>query len=348
MLDEFKGGGSMRQITYREAINEAMMEEMTRDETVYLIGEFVSNEPFGTHKGLYQKFGKGRVRDTAVSENAIVGSCVGAALTGYRPIARLDFVEFLMIAADEMLQKAAKWRFAHGGKQSIPLVIRVGIGGYIGAGIEHSQCSEAFFMHVPGLKLIMPSTPYDAKGLIKTAIRDNNPVIVFEHRILLGNTGPVPEEEYTIPFGVADIKREGKDVTVVATGYMVQMTLDVASQLEGKGISVEVVDPRTLEPLDIDTIVASVRKTRRAVVVDEDTSRCGVAGEIAMQIMERAYESLDAPIKRVAAANIPIPAGDLEQYVLPQPQNIADSIGAVLEIQERLNVKSLEPVAFGL
>jgi pyruvate/2-oxoglutarate/acetoin dehydrogenase E1 component len=337
-----KGSAEMRQITYREALNEALVEEMTRDETVFIIGEFVSNEPFGTHKGLYAKFGKKRVRDTAISETAIVGSCVGAALGGYRPIARLDFIEFLVIAADEVLHKAAKWRYCHGGKQTIPLVLRIGIGGYIGGCIEHSQCLEALIMHTPGLKLAIPSTPSDAKGLLKAAIRDNNPVVFLEHRLLLGTKGDVPEEEYTIPFGVADIKRVGNDVTVVATGYMVQLAMEVANQLQEKGIDVEVIDPRTLEPLDIDTIINSVKKTKRAVIVDEDTMRCGVTGEIAMQILEKAFDYLDAPIKRVAAANFPIPGGILEQYVLPQPQGIADAIGEVLGLKEHLTVRPLE------
>jgi len=338
----------MRQITYREAINEALEEEMTRDETVFIIGEFVSNEPFGTHKGLYAKFGKKRVRDTAISEAAIVGSCVGAALAGYRPIARLDFMEFLIIAADEVLHKAAKWRFCHGGKQAIPIVYRIGIGGYIGGSVEHSQCLESIIMHTPGLKLAIPATPYDAKGLLKTAIRDNNPVVFLEHRLLLGVKGEVPDEEYTIPFGVADIKREGKDITVVATGYMVQLTMDVANQLQERGISVEVLDPRTLEPLDIETIVSSVRKTRRVVIVDEDTMRCGVTGEIGMQVLEKAFDDLDAPIRRVAAANLPIPGGIMEKYVLPQPQDIADAIGEVLGLKERLTVRPLGRFKFDM
>jgi pyruvate/2-oxoglutarate/acetoin dehydrogenase E1 component len=338
----------MREITYREAINEALMEEMTKDERVFIIGEFVSNEPFGTHKGLYHKFGKERVRDTAISEAAIVGSCVGAALAGHRPIARLDFIDFAMIAADELFHKAAKWRFCHGGKQTLPIVYRLGIGGYIGACVEHSQCLEALVMHTPGLKLAIPSTPYDVKGLLKTAIRDNNPVVFLEHRLLLGEKGGVPEDEYTIPFGIADIKREGKDVTVVATGYMVKLALGVADQLQDRGISVEIVDPRTLEPLDIDTIMNSVKKTKRMVIVDEDTLRCGVTGEIGMQIMENAFDYLDAPIQRVAAANFPVPGGVMEQFVLPQPQNIADAIGTVMGIKEALLVRPLTRFVFDM
>ena len=321
----------MREILYQQAINEAMTEEMTRDETVYLIGEGVSRDPWGTSEGFFEKFGEERIRDSAISETAIVGSCVGAALAGYRPVANIMFSDFLTIAADETLNKAAKWRFANGGKVTIPMVIRAPIGGYSKTGPEHSQCTEAFVWHAPGLKIAIPSTPYDAKGLLKTAIRDNNPVVYFEHKALMGTTGEVPEEEYTIPFGVADIKREGKDVTIVATAFMVQMSLGVADQLQKeKGISVEVVDPRTLEPLDIDTIVASVKKTKRVVVVDEDVLRCGVTGEIGMQIIENAFDYLDAPVQRVAAANMPIAGGFLEQYILPQPKDIAAAIERVL------------------
>jgi pyruvate dehydrogenase E1 component beta subunit len=332
----------MKQIRLREAINEALLEEMTRDDTVYVIGQRASAEPLGTHKGLIEKFGKERVRDAPLSEQAIVGSCVGAALTGYRPIADLGFGDFLICAFDEILLKAAKWRFCHGGKQKIPLVIKAAMGGYVGAGPEHSQCIESYLMHTPGLKIAIASTPYDAKGLLKTAIRDDNPVIFFFHKHLLGLKGSVPEDEYTIPFGVADVKREGKDVTVVATGYMVHMALDVAIQLQERGISLEVIDPRTLEPLDIETIIASVKKTKRAVIVDEDTLRCGVGAEIGMQIMEKAFDYLDTPVQRVAAANLPIPGGFLEKYVLPQPQDIADAVGTALGIKDRLTIKSSE------
>lgn len=321
----------MRKITYQQAINEAMVEEMTRDETVYLIGEGVSRDPWGTSEGFFEKFGAERIRDTAICEDAIIGSCVGAALAGYRPVANIMFSDFLAIAADETLNKAAKWRFANGGKVTIPMVIRAPMGGYSRMGPEHSQCTEALVMHNPGLKIAIPSTPYNAKGLLKTAIRDNNPVVFFEHKALMATTGEVPEEEYTIPFGMADIKREGKDITVVATAYMAKMALEVANQLqEEKGISIEVVDPRTLEPLDIDTIIASVKKTKRAVIVDEDTLRCGVGAEIGMQIMQHAFDFIDAPIQRVGAANMPIAGGFLEQYVLPQPKNIVDAIERTL------------------
>jgi acetoin:2,6-dichlorophenolindophenol oxidoreductase subunit beta len=332
----------MRTIRFPEAINEALMEEMSRDDRTFLMGEGASMDPFGLHNGLYEKFGKERVRDTGISEVAIVGSSVGAALAGYRPIANLRFCDFIVPALNELLDNAAKWRFIHGGKQSVPVVIMANMGGYVGSGAEHSSCLESVIMHTPGLKLVLPSTPYDAKGLMKTAIRDNNPVVYFYHKRLLGTSGEVPEKEYTIPFGVADVKREGKDVTVVATAYMVQLALDVAAQLSEKGISIEVVDPRTIEPLDIETIVASVKKTKRAVIVDEDTLRCGVSAEISTQIMEKAFDYLDAPIRRVAAANMPIPSFGLEPYVLPQPQGIADAIRSVMGIKEPLPVKPIE------
>jgi pyruvate dehydrogenase E1 component beta subunit len=332
----------MRTIRYTQAINEALMEEMSRDDTIFIMGEGASVDPYGLHNGLYEKFGKNRVRDTGISEVAIVGASVGAALAGYRPIANLRFCDFIVPALNELLDNAAKWRYTHGGQQSVPLVIIANMGGYVGAGTEHSNAIETIIMHTPGLKLTVPSTPYDAKGLMKTAIRDNNPVVFFYHKRLIGTTGEVPEEEYTIPFGVADVKREGKDVTVVATSYMVQMALEVAAQLQDKGISVEVVDPRTLEPLDIETIVTSVKKTKRVVIVDEDTLRCGVTGEIGMQIMEKAFDYLDAPIQRVATANLPVPSFFMEPYVLPTPQKIADAIGSVLGIKDPLPVRPLE------
>lgn len=333
----------MREITFKQAINEALHEEMSRDDTVFILGLDVCEDVWGLHWGLVDKFGKERVRDTAISETAIVGAAVGAAVSGYRPIADIMFCDFLPIAGDELLNQAARQCFTNGGKAMAPMVIKTAIGGYGRAGVSHSQCAEAFVWHAPGLKIAIPSTPYDAKGLLKTAIRDNNPVVYFVHKLLLGTKQEVPEEEYTIPLGVADIKREGSDITVVATAYMVKMALDVANQLQEKGISVEVVDPRTLEPLDIDTIINSVKKTQRVVIVDEDVLRCGVTGEIGMQIVERAFDFLDAPIQRVAAANLPIAADFLEQYILPQPQDIADAIGRVLGIKERLLVTLPQP-----
>ena len=318
----------MREIRLIAAINEALSEEMERDEKVFILGEDVQQATFGVTRRLVQKFGPDRVMDTPLAETAIAGAAVGSAMTGYRPIADMMFADFMWIAADEILSKAAKWHFCQGGKVTLPVVFMAAIGGGGKLGAEHSQSPSSVYMHTPGIKLVIPSTPYDAKGLMKTAIRDNNPVVYFYHKGLLGLKGDVPEEEYTIPFGQADVKREGSDVTVVATGMMVQFALGVAKELEDK-VSVEVIDPRTLEPFDIDTIVESVKKTGRAVIVDEDTKRCGVTSEIATQIMDKAFDYLDAPIQRVAAADMPIPAGYLEAHVLPQPRDIATAIEAL-------------------
>lgn len=319
----------MREIMYREAITEALEEELRRDESVFVLGEGVQGSAFMVTRGLVEKFGPERIMDTPLSETAIAGAAIGSAMAGFRPVADLMYGDFMYICADEILLKAAQWRFVHGGKIRMPVVFMAKIGGYRHAGAEHSQCPEAMYLHRPGLKVILPTTPYDAKGLLKSAIRDDNPVIFFYHHQLLGQKGAVPEGEYTIPLGVADIKKEGEDVTVIATSYMVKLALDVAKELEGR-ISVEVIDPRTLEPLDIEAILASVRKTTRVVIVDEDTERCGFAAELGMQIMEKAFDSLDAPIQRVCAANMPIPGGYLEQYVLPQPQKIKSSIESMM------------------
>ncbi len=329
----------MRTISYRQAINEALTEEMERDDAVFILGEDVCQDQWQTHSGLVEKFGKERVRDTAISENAIIGAAVGAALAGYRPIADIMFADFLFCAADETLNQAATHRFSNGGITRVPMVIKTAMGGYSSGGPMHSQCPEAFLWHRPGLKIVLPSTPYDAKGLLKTAIRDNNPVVYLFHKMLLESTGEVPENEYTIPLGLADVKKTGSDVTVIATAYMVKIVMDVVKQLESRNISTEVIDLRSLEPLDIDTIITSVKKTGRVVIVDEDLARCGVTGEIGLQILEKAFKYLASPIRRVAAKNIPIPAGCLEKEVLPKAQDIADAIGLVLGLKENLIVK---------
>ncbi len=317
----------MREVSYIQAINEALREEMERDESVFIIGEDVQAGVFRASTGLVEQFGTERVMDTPLAETVIAGAAIGAAMAGYRPVADFMFADFMWCCADEIFLKAAKWRFIHGGKVNLPVVLFAVIGGYARIGPEHSQAPAAVVMHTPGLKLAMPADPYSAKGLLKTAIRDNNPVVFFYHKRLLGLTGEIPDEEYTLPLGVAEVKKEGSDVTVVATSYMVQMALQAAAELEGK-VSVEVIDPRTLEPLDIDTIIKSVQKTGRAVVVDEDTRRGGVGAEIGMQIMERAFDSLDAPVQRVGAADMPIAGGYMEQYVLPQPKDIVAAIEA--------------------
>jgi len=288
---------------------------------------------------LYKKYGKERVRDTAISEAAIMGCAVGAALAGYRPVAHMMMMDFAVCAADELLNKAAKWRFCNGGIVTIPLVVRGCIGAYNRIGPEHSQCMESFMWRTPGLKIAIPSTPYDAKGLLKTAIRDNNPVVYMEHKTLLGTKGAVPEEEYTIPFGVADIKRQGSDLTIVATGLMVSLSLQIANIFQQeKSISIEVIDPRTLEPLDLKTILNSVKKTKHLIIVDEDTMRCGPGAEIGMQVMENAFDYLDAPIKRVGAKNYPIPGAYMEQFVMPQPQEIANAMAEVLAMEDGVDL----------
>lgn len=318
----------MTQMPYVMAINQALSEEMERDEKIFIIGEDVQAGVFRASSGLVKKFGPDRVMDTPLAETVVAGAALGAAMVGYHPVADFMFADFMWCAADEIFLKAAKWHFIHGGKVKVPVVLFACMGGGARVGPEHSQSPEAVVMHNPGLKLCVPSCAADAKGLLKTALRDPNPVVYFYHKRLLGLMGEVPDGDVTIPFGVADIKKEGKDVTVVATSYMVQHALAVAKELEGK-VSVEVVDPRTLEPLDIDTIVKSVQKTGRLVVADEDTTRCGVGAEIAMQVMERAFDALDAPIRRVGALNYPIAGAYMEQYILPGPKEIAAAIEAV-------------------
>lgn len=320
----------MTETNFTVAMQQAFAEELTRDEKVFIIGEDVTQGSFGCTHGLVDTFGKERIMDTPLAETAVAGAAVGSAMCGYRPVAEIMFGDFMFIAGDEILIKAAKWRFLHGGKVKLPLVFFMAMGGYIRLGAEHSQCPEAVVMHTPGLKLVVPSNAYDAKGLMKTAIRDDNPVVFFYHKVLLGSKSDIPDEEYTIPFGEAKIVREGTDVTVVATGLMVSYCLQVAESLKDK-VSMEIIDPRTLEPLDIDTIITSVKKTGRAVVVDEDTTRCGVGAEIAMQIIENAFDYLDAPVKRLGAANSPIPGGIMEKYVLPYPKDIEAVILSVMD-----------------
>jgi pyruvate/2-oxoglutarate/acetoin dehydrogenase E1 component len=319
-----------RQIPLVLAINEAFSEEMARNDKIFIIGEDVQAGVFGASRGLVQKFGKDRVMDTPLAETVIAGAAVGASMAGYHPVADFMFADFMWCAADEIFLKAAKWHFIHGGKVNLPVVLFANVGGGARLGPEHSQCPESVVMHTPGLKLVFPSCSADAKGLLKTALRDPNPVVYFYHKRMLGLMGEVPDGEYTIPFGKADVKKEGKDVTVVAIGLMVQHALSVAKELEGK-ISVEVVDPRTLEPLDIETIISSVKKTGRVVIADEDTKRCGVTAEIGMQIIENAFDSLDAPIQRVAAANYPLAGAYMEEFVLPKPSDIKTAIEAVVK-----------------
>lgn len=319
----------MKKLNYWQAIGEALAEEMERDDKVFILGENVQQSPFMITNGLVQRFGPERVMDTPLSELAIAGATVGAACAGYRPVCDLTFADFVYCAADEILLKAANQYFCQNGQVNAPCVFIGVAGGGFGTGPEHSHVPSAMVLHNPGLKLVLPSTPYDAKGLMKSAIRDNNPVCFFYHKKLMGLTGEIPEEEYTIPLGQADVKREGTDVTVVATLYMVHHALAAAEKLKGE-VSVEVIDPRSLEPLDLDTIVRSIEKTNRVVVVDEDTERCGAAAELGQQIMEKAFDYLDAPVKRVCSANTPIAGAAMEKFCIPQIDQVVSAIRSVM------------------
>ena len=324
----------MRTISYREALSEAFREEMTRDPTVFILGEDVGRYwqgAFKVTKGLAQEFGDERVRDTPISESAIIGVATGAAITGMRPVAEIMFGDLSALAMDQIANQAAKLCYMFGSQTNVPLVIRMPFGAGVNVAAHHSQSLEAWFMHVPGLKIAIPSTPYDAKGLLKTAIRDDNPVMFFEHKLLYPIEGPVPEDEYTLPFGVADIKREGKDVTVFATLYMVHQALTAAEHLEKQGIDVEVIDPRTLCPLDKATVITSVKKTGRIVIVTEDCKTGGVSAEVAAVVAEEALDYLDAPIKRVAEPDTPIPfSPPLEHFVLPDEQKIIQAVSDIV------------------
>ncbi|HYB68794.1 MAG TPA: alpha-ketoacid dehydrogenase subunit beta [Candidatus Acidoferrales bacterium] len=324
----------MRRICYREALREALREEMRRDPTVFLLGEDIGRYWGGAFKvteGLAEEFGDERVRDTPISESAIIGTAVGAAITGMRPIAEIMFGDLTALAMDQIANQAAKIRYMFGGQASCPMVIRTPFGAGVNIASHHSQSLEAWFMHVPGLYVAVPSTPYDAKGLLKTAIRGNNPVFFCEHKLLYPLEGDVPEEECLIPFGIADVKRKGSDATVVATLFMVHKALAASESLEKEGISVEVVDPRTLTPLDKRTIVDSVKKTGRIVIVSEDCRTAGASAEIAAVVAEEAIDYLDAPIKRVTAQDTPIPfSPPLEQFVIPNEKAIVKAVKEVV------------------
>ena len=307
---------------------------MLRDSSVFLLGEDIGRHWGGAFKvtdGLAQQFGDERVRDTPISESAIVGTGVGAAITGMRPVAEIMFGDLTALAMDQIANQAAKIRYMFGGQASCPLVIRTPFGAGVNIASHHSQSLEAWFMHVPGLQVAVPSTPYDAKGLLKTAIRGSNPVFFCEHKLLYPVEGDVPEEEYTIPFGVAEVKKKGSDVTVVATLYMVHKALNAAAELEEEGLSVEVIDPRTLTPLDKKAIVDSVKKTGRLVIVSEDCKTGGVSAEISSVVAEEAIDYLDAQIKRVTGADTPIPfSPPLEQYVIPDEKAIIKAVKEVV------------------
>jgi pyruvate/2-oxoglutarate/acetoin dehydrogenase E1 component len=326
----------MKDLFYLDAVNEALTEEMARDDKVFIIGEDIAvgyggGGVFGATRGLLDKFGAERVIDAPLSESAIAGSAIGAALVGYRPIVELMFGDFLTIASEQIVNCAAKMRWSLGGEVDVPIVYRTAYGGGVGAGMHHSQCFDHWFAGVPGLKVVLPSTPADAKGLPKAAVRDNDPVLVLEHKFLYKRLkGPVPDEEYTVPIGKGDIKREGEDVTIIALSAMVQQALEAAALLEQQNIQAEVLDPRTILPLDEALILQSVEKTGRVVIVHEAPVFGGFGGEIAAILADKGIDFLEAPVKRVGAPFCPVPSSpEMEQFYLPNAENI---IQAVLEI----------------
>ena len=319
----------MARKTYLQALNDAMRQEMERDPNVFILGEDVGKFGgcFGVTQGLYDQFGERRVRDTPISESAIMGAAAGAAAAGLRPIAELMFVDFIGVAMDQLFNQAAKMRFMFGGKAKVPMVLRMPQGAGVGAAAQHSQCLEAWFMHIPGIKVCIPATPADAKGLLVSAIRDDNPVVFLEHKLLYGIEGEVDDDLYEIPLGKGKVVREGSDVTIVATALMVHRALEAAEILAKDGISVEVVDPRTLVPLDKDCILDSVRKTHALVVVHEAVKNAGAGAEIAAMVAEEAIEYLDAPIVRIGATFCPVPfSPTLEQAYMPSVEKIVQAV----------------------
>ncbi|MGM9535760.1 MAG: alpha-ketoacid dehydrogenase subunit beta [Intestinibacter sp.] len=324
----------MKEITYKDAVREAMVEEMRRDEDIIFLGEDIGvyGGAFGVSVGMVEEFGEERVRDTPISEAAIAGCAVGAAATGLRPIMEIMFSDFITIAMDAIVNQAAKMRYMFGGKAQVPMVVRTPSGSGTGAAAQHSQSLEAWMCHVPGLKVVAPSTPADAKGLLKAAIRDNNPVIFFENKLLYKTKGLVPEEDYVIELGKADIKREGSDVTVITYGRMLERCQVAAEALEKENIDVEIVDLRTLYPMDKETIIKSVCKTGRVLIVHEAAKTGGLGGEISATIAEsEAFDYLDAPIKRLAGKDVPIPYNpELEKAVVPRTDEIEDAIRSLI------------------
>ena len=320
-------------ITMREALNSAMREEMRRDPSVFLLGEEVA-EYQGAYKitqGLFQEFGEWRVRDTPIAEEAIAGVAVGAAFVGMRPIAEMMTFNFSLLALDQIVNHAAKYRYMSGGQIRCPMVMRGPSGAAAQVAAQHSQAFESWFVHVPGLVVVMPSTPRDAKGLLKSAIRDDNPVIFMENEVLYNLKGEVPEEEFTIPLGLAEVKRPGKDLTIVAWSRSTQFALQAAELLAKDGVEAEVVDPRTLRPLDEDLIFESVRKTNRCVVVEEGWRYAGFGAEIADRVQRECFDALDAPVIRVTAADVPMPYSKmLEKAYLPQPERVVEAARQVL------------------
>ena len=326
-----------REVTYREAIREAMVEAMREDESVFLMGEDVGvyGGAFGGSRGMVEEFGEDRVVDTPLSEAGFVGLCAGAALMEMRPIAEIQFSDFITHCMDQLVNQAAKLRYMFGGEGTVPMVMRTPGGAGTGAAAQHSQSLEAWFVHVPGLKVVMPSTPYDAKGLLLAALDDPNPVIFYEHKLLYNRKGDVPEEPYRVPLGEADVSREGEDVTVVTAGLVHRYTLEAAEALADERIEAEVVDLRTLSPMDHETVVRSVEKTGKLVVVEEDVKTAGWGAEVVARIVEgESFYALDRAPARVAAADVPIPYNKkLESYVRPSPEKVADAVKALLDVR---------------
>ncbi len=317
-----------RELTFAQAIREALAEEMRRDDTVCVMGEDVAEAgtPFKVLSGLLEEFGKDRVLDTPISEAGFTGLAVGAAMTGMRPVVDIMFGDFITLTMDQMVNQAAKVHYMSGGKWRVPMVMRTTMGATRRSAAQHSQSLHAWFCHVPGLKVVLPSTPYDAKGLLKAAIRDENPVVFFEDKMMYKLKGPVPRGDYTVPLGVADVKRVGEDITLVATSSMVQVALGAAALLAEIGISAEVVDPRTMWPLDEKTLIESAKKTSRAIVLDEGYERYGVTAELASVIAAGAFYDMDAPVKRMGAMHVPIPfSPPLEDVTVPTEQTVFDA-----------------------
>ena len=315
----------MRNITLSKAVNEALAEEMRRDSTVILMGEDVAEAgtPCKVTSGLVEEFGTNRVIDTPISEPGFTGLAVGAAMTGLRPVVDIMFGDFLFLIMDQLCNQAAKTHYMSGGKLTVPMVVRTNMGATRRSAAQHSQSLHVLAAHIPGIKVAMPSSAYEAKGLMKTAIRDNNPVIIFEDKLMYQDKALVPEEEYLIPFGAAHILREGTDITLVATSSMVQVAQTAADRLDEHGVSAEVIDPRTIAPLDEETILASVKKTSRAIVIDEGHQSYGVTAEIAARIAEKAFYHLDAPVQRLGAMDVPIPFSPaLEDLTVPTPEDV--------------------------
>ena len=324
---------AVREITFAQAIREALAEEMRRDARVFIIGEDVAEAgtPFKVLKGLVEEFGPDRVMDSPISEAGITGIGVGAAMTGMRPVVDIMFGDFITLIMDQLVNQAAKIHYMSGGKLKAPMVVRTTLGATRRSAAQHSQSLHAWLSHVPGLKVALPATPYDAKGLLKTAIRDMNPVVFFEDKLMYQQKGPVPEEEYTLPFGVADVKRPGRDLTLVATSSMVYVALAAADLLAAAGIETEVMDPRTTSPLDRNALIESAKKTGRAIVIDEGYERYGVTAEIAAVIAEGAFYHLDAPVKRMGARDVPVPFSPvLEDLTVPTPETVAQAARVLL------------------